>query len=150
MTDTLRAIAIGIPDRMHRELEANLPGVRIVYDELSADEIVAEYPHVAVLYGEHTFGPAVSGQRVLVLPEQHDARRVERVVVVTDAMPTNLNTLAMDDPRRLAPQAGVRLAAGYLVDVSQPGVWVALDVLLDDIIDTPPAKGVSSGDDGND
>jgi hypothetical protein len=136
----VRAVAVGIPDRLKDDL-ASLSGVVVVPDLSTASGVLEDYPDAHVVYGEHLFGPAVTGQPVFLLPGQVDSRHNQRVWVVVDAAPSTLGQLEWDDPRRLAAQAGVRLRAGRLLDVSDPGAWVSFDAVLDEPVDTPNTGG---------
>lgn len=149
---TVRAVAVGIPDRLKEQLTA-LDGVMVEDDLVIAAGLLELHPGAFLIYGENLFGDAVTGQPVLLLPEQRDgARPIPRVMVVMDLNPTAmLDDLRWDDPRRLAMQAGIRLRAGRVVDASAVGVWVALDVLLDGPVDTPNTGGYTqvTGNDEN-
>lgn len=146
-----RAIAVGIPDRLTGQLAA-VPGVA-VEDSLETAAMMLElYPRAAVIYGENLFGDAVTGQPVFLINEQRDPNgqpAVRRVLMLIDHHPMKLDELAWDDPRRLAMQAGIRLSAGSVVDVSASGAWVALDARLDEHVDTPNTGGYTQSN-GND
>lgn len=144
-----RAVAIGMPDRIRDAMLVHLPDVLAVDSLTEAAAVLDDNPRALVLYGEVAFGAVVSGQPVFLLEEQRAQRVVRRVGVVIDTDPNALADLEWDDPRRLAVQAGVRLAAGFLVDVSVDGVWGRLSNLLDERVAEPPVRGVTSGD-GND
>lgn len=141
----IRAIAVGIPDRL-RSAVRELSGVLVEDNLANAADIVDMNPGVSVIYGEGLFGAVVTGQPIMFLPEQKPAPGdrfgpVPGVIVLIDHSPFKLDELEWDDPRRLATQAGVRVLASHLVDVSQQGVWVHLDVLLDQVLDTPRQRG---------
>jgi len=138
----VRAVAVGIPDRLKERL-AGMNGVIVVPDLVTAAGVLEDWADAYVIYGEDLFGAAVTGMPVFLLPDQHDGYH-ERVLVLTDIDPRHTESLAWDDPRRLAPQAGVRLRALRLVDVSSSGAWLSLDALLDGNppgVDTPRLGG---------
>lgn len=135
-----RVLGVGIPQRLHTDFLANLSGAVLASSSEHAAAVLTAHPGVAVVYGEDTFGPAVAGQPVFLLPEQHERSIVPRVIILVDVEPTAeaMEGLSWDDPRRLVVHAGVRLNAGHLADVSPPGTWLALDVLLDELLAQPP------------
>lgn len=144
---TVRAVAVGIPDRLKDDL-ATLDGVVLAPDLVTAAGVLDDWPDAHVIYGEELFGAAVTGQPVFLLPAGQDVS--DRVWVLMDAHPLKLDELAWDDPRRLGPQAGVRLRAGHLVDTSEPTALAQLDVLLNRDVDTPNVGGYPEDNDGND
>ena len=151
MTDlSPRAVAYGIPQRLRGELRANLPDVLILDDPLAIADALETNPDVRLIYGEDAFGPAVTGRPPRFLTDQTAGRALARVLVLVDVPPAGLRDLEWDDPRQLVIHAAGTLCAGVFVDVSQTGAWVAADVLLDQPVDAPPPKGVSSSSDGND
>lgn len=146
---TVRAIAVGIPERLNDHVDA-VPGVVRVPDLVTAAGVLADWPDAHVLYGEHLFGPAVTGQPVFLLDGQGDDWQ-ERVWVLIDIAPPELGELPFDDPRILAAQAAIRLKASRLVDVSTEGAWQTLDALLGRQVDTPRLGGHTEDDaTGND
>lgn len=149
MTD-VRAVAIGIPDRLLEAL-GSIPGVVVTETLIRAMEVLDENPGAAVMYGEHLFGEAVSGQPVMLMDVQADpeVRWEPRIMVIIDHDPQQLDMLAWDDPRKLATQAAIRLKAGTLVDLSRDGIVGALSSRLDAFVDTPASGGYSQGN-GND
>jgi hypothetical protein len=143
MTD-VRAVAVGIPDRLKEPLAA-MAGVVVVPDLVTAAGVLDDWPTAYVIYGEDLFGAAVTGLPVFLIPDQ-DQGYHDRVIVLMDVDPRHTDALSWDDARRLAPQAGVRLRARRLVDVSSSGAWLSLDALLDGNppgVDTPREGGVS-------
>lgn len=144
---TVRAIATGVPTRLQLAVGA-IPGVLMLDDLYLVGEAFDDNPHAAVIYGEDLFGEAATGQPVLFLPEQKasddpDASiaPLARVIMLVDHNPTRLDVLDWDDPRRLLSHAAVRLRASKVIDVSEPGAWLSLDVLLDEVVDIPPDQG---------
>lgn len=144
-----RAVAIGIPDRLRHPLLENLPNVVLVDGLVEAAAVLDTAPQAMVIYGEITFGAAVSGQPIFLVPDQAADGANPRVALLIDTAPNGLNGLAWDDPRKLAAHAGIRLGARYLVDVSEEGAWAAFSALMDEVVAIPPGEGVPSGD-GND
>lgn len=138
----VRAVAVGIPERLRDEL-GGMTGVILAPDLSTAAGVLEDWPDAHVIYGEELFGMAVTGQPVFLLPEQGDpvgeARTaLRRVWVIADAPPGELGDLPFDDPRQLTAHAAVRLRAQRLVDVSRTGAWVNFDALLDEDVDIPP------------
>jgi SpoU rRNA methylase family enzyme len=141
-----RVVAVGIPERLKQAMRAALPDAVVVDDPIDAVDVLDVYPDAALIYGEELFGAIVTGQPIMFLPEQKPDPGawfgpVARVLVLIDHQPTKLDELEFDDPRRLVMQAGVRVLASHLVDVSEFGAWHALSVLLDDILTPPRLRG---------
>jgi len=146
----VRAVAVGIPDRL-KDAVAALPGVLVLPDLVTAAGVLEDFPDAHVVYGEELFGPAVTGLPVFLRMDQRAGGHNRRVWVLIDAHPQQLDGLEWDDPRRLATQAGIRLRAGRLVDVSEDGAWASFDSLLDQPVDTPNVGGYTEDDTtGND
>lgn len=131
----VRAVAVGIPDRLKDSL-GGMDGMVVVPDLVTAAGVLDDWPRAYVLYGEDLFGAAVTGMPVFLFDEQPDDWQ-RRVMVIVDANPGKVDDLAWDDARRLVGQAAVRLRARRIVDLSEPAAWESLDKILNEPVDTP-------------
>jgi hypothetical protein len=138
----VRAVAFGVPERVHATLDA-VGGITVTNTLMDAAKALDDNPHAAVIYGEHAFGDAVTGQPIMLVDEQGDpmARWLSRVMVAIDCSPNATANLDWDDPRRLAFQAAVALKAAALVDLADPDVVAGLDRKLAAWVDTPREGG---------
>lgn len=146
----VRAVAFGVPERVYATLDA-VGGVLVRETLLDAAKALDDNPQAALIYGEHAFGAAVSGQPIMLIDEQGDraTRWLPRVMVAIDCHPNDTVNLEWDDPRKLAFQAAVALKAASLVDLTDPQVVTGLDKKLAAWVDTPRPGG-QDGVTGND